>query len=359
MKALALVESPDHVCCRYRIRPFEAALAGLGWSLAVEGLARGPVARPAQLRGARRFDAVILQRKLPSAWEFEVLRRSSRRLVFDLDDAVFWRDSYHPRGQQSASRWARFSRLARRADAVIAGNDFLAGRALRAGAGEGAVHRIPTCVDPARYPIREHAPGAPVRLAWIGSSSTMRGIEGRRDLWDRIAREVPGIRMRVISDRAPDLGAMPVEFVPWSEATEAAALAECDAGVSWTPDDPWSRGKCGLKVLQYLAAGLPVVANPVGVHGEMVANGRSGFLVDSDDDWLVAVGRLADDADLRRRLGREARGAVERDFSADRWASRFAEVVTGRAVGSTPRPRLGPGDVRGACRPGPAGGSRR
>lgn len=359
MKALALVESPDHVCCRYRIRPFEAALSGLGWSLAVEGLARGPVARSAQLRGARRFDAVILQRKLLSAWDFEVLRASSRRLVFDLDDAVFWRDSYHPRGQQSASRWAQFCRIARRADAVIAGNDFLAARALLAGAGEGAVHRIPTCVDPARYPIREHATGTPVRLAWIGSSSTMRGIEGRRDLWDRIAREVPGVRMRVISDRAPDLGGMPVEFVPWSEQTEAAALAECDAGVSWTPDDLWSRGKCGLKVLQYLAAGLPVVANPVGVHGEMVAHGRSGFLVGSDENWLDAVGQIAVDAELRRRMGRAARESVERAYSADRWASRFVEAVSGPAVGSTPRPHVGAGGGGVACRPGPVGGSHR
>jgi hypothetical protein len=359
MKALALVEAPDHVCCRYRIRPFQEALAVAGWSLAVEGLARGGIARARQLRGARRFDAAILQRKLLSGWEAEVLRRSSRRLVFDLDDAVFWRDSYHPRGQHSPSRWSRFAGIVRRADAVVAGNDFLAARALMAGARPASVLRIPTCIDPASYPTREHAPGEMVRLAWIGSSSTMRGIEGRRSLWDRIAREMPGVTMRVICDRAPDLGAMPVEFVPWSEATEAEALAGSDLGVAWMPDDLWSRGKCGLKVIQYLAAGLPVVANPVGVHAEMVSHERSGFLAGSDDQWLDAVSKLAVDADLRRRMGRAARSRVDREFSVDRWASRFVEAVTGAVQSPSARPHVGVAEGGGASRSGPVEGPRR
>ena len=329
MKALALVDSPEHVCCRYRIRPFQEALGSAGWSLTIEGLARGFPDRPKQLRAARQFDAVILQRKLLSGWEFEVLRQSCRRLAFDLDDAVFWRDSYHAKGPHDPVRWGRFRRIARRADAVITGNDFLTARALLAGASPETVRQIPTCVDPSVYPTRRHESGSTVRLVWIGSSSTLKGLEQRRGLWDRIGREVPGVALRIICDRRPELGALPIEFVPWSEATEAEALADCDIGVAWMPDDLWSRGKCGLKVLQYLAAGLPVVANPVGVHGELIDHGLSGFLADSDDQWLDAVSRLANDAELRNRLGRSAREEVVRAYSVDRWASNFVEAVSG------------------------------
>ena len=100
---------------------------------------------------------------------------------------------------------------------------------------------------------------------------------------------------------------MPVVAVPWTEATEADVLAAGDVGISWVPDDLWSRGKCGLKVLQYQAAGLPVLANPVGVHPEMIAPGVSGFLAATADDWVEAVRALADDPPLRHRMG--ARGA--------------------------------------------------
>lgn len=340
MNALALVEASDHVCCRYRVRAFERALDAIGWSLKIEALARGPITRPRQLQVARRFDTVLLQRKLLNIGEFRILRRASRRLIFDLDDAVFLRDSFHPKGITSPVRFARFARIVRNVDAVIAGNDFLAARAVMAGASPEVVYRIPTCVEPGRYPARSLDRTGQLRLVWIGSSSTLRGLEERFDLWDRIGREVPGVTMRVICDRKPDFGALNVEFVRWSEATEGEALAGCDVGIAWTPDDLWSRGKCGLKVLQYLAASLPVVANPVGVHGEMIAHGRSGMLADSDDRWIDAVSRLADDQDLRERMGREARRIVERDYAVDQWASGFVEVVTGSSRGSPTRPHF-------------------
>ncbi len=133
----------------------------------------------------------------------------------------------------------------------------------------------------------------------------------------------------MICDRAPDLGAMPVVAVPWSEATEAADLAAGDVGVSWVPDDLWSRGKCGLKVLQYMAAGLPVITNPVGVHAEMVAPGVSGFLAATADEWVAAALALAGGPRLRRRMGRAARTAVESGYSVSAWSGAFVATVAG------------------------------
>src|SRR5207253_3934259 len=117
--------------------------------------------------------------------------------------------------------------------------------------------------------------------------------------------------LKLICDRFLSLRHLPVVRCRWSQAGETAALADADIGISWVPDDLWSRGKCGLKVLQYMAAGLPVVANPVGVQAELVRHGENGFLARTPDEWAEAVGRLAHDPELRRRMGQAGRRLVE------------------------------------------------
>lgn len=330
MKSLALVEAPDHVCCRYRIRAFEPSLVAAGGSLTIEGLERGLIARLVQFRRATRFESVILQRKLLPGWQFDELRRRSRRLIFDFDDAVLFRDSYDGRGPHCRKRAARFARTVRGVDAVIAGNRFLADCALRAGAVAERVHVLPTCIATDGYrpaTADSVSDGDGLDLIWIGSSSTVQGLERRKDLWSRLAVEVPGIRLRLVCDRFPDLTPMPVVAIPWSEATEIEAIASGDVGISWIPDDLWSRGKCGLKVLQYQAAGLPVVANPIGVHPEMIEPGVSGSLATTADEWVEAIKALANDPDTRRRMGRAARASVVSRYSVEVWTPAFLSAI--------------------------------
>jgi Glycosyl transferases group 1 len=218
------------------------------------------------------------------------------------------------------------------ADTVVAGNDFLADCALRSGARVEDVHVIPTCVDPRRYPVARHEPehpGGRADLVWIGSASTLRGLEQPRAIWSALAAAVPGLALRVICDRFPREFPIPVIPVHWSEAEEARQLAAGQIGISWLPDDLWSRGKCGLKVLQYQAAGLPVVANPVGSHVEMIRPGVSGFLAGDPAEWIEAVQRLATDHTLRRRMGAAARLGVETDYSVSAWSETFVQSMTG------------------------------
>jgi glycosyltransferase involved in cell wall biosynthesis len=129
--------------------------------------------------------------------------------------------------------------------------------------------------------------------------------------------------------RPPDL---PVLEVPWSESTEGAAIASADIGISWIPDDPWSRGKCGLKVLQYMAAGLPVVTNPVGVHPEIVRHGETGFLVNTTDEWVDAIRLLSRDRDLRRRMGMAGRKVVEDRYSVAAGARLWLNLIDSTAT---------------------------
>ena len=201
---------------------------------------------------------------------------------------------------------------------------------------------IPTCVDPALYPEATSLPAGREEagccdLVWIGSSSTLQGLEQQQPLWDRLAREIPGLRMRVICDKFPGFKSLRVVPVPWSQVWEAQDLAAGHIGVSWLPDDRWSQGKCGLKVLQYQAARLPVVANPVGMHAEFIEPGLTGFLPRTGDQWVEAVRTLAADEQLRGRMGRTARERVQSGYSVAAWAEVFVA-----SVAVPEKPGLGP-----------------
>jgi glycosyltransferase involved in cell wall biosynthesis len=317
VRLAALVEGPDHVCCRYRLKAFAPSFSARGHSLDLHTLPRGWWNRFGIGRDCTTSDAVILQRKLLSRIEIGLLRSRARRLIFDFDDAVWLRDSYAPRGFESGRRLRRFSAIVSRCDAIAAGNAFLADQA-RQFSGGRPVAIIPTCVDPQRYPRAAHngAPGEAM-LVWIGSSSTLRGLEEIAPLLEAIGRANRGVKLKLICDRFMPLREMPVIAAQWSEAKEAVELTAADIGISWVPDDPWSRGKCGLKVLQYMVAGLPVVANPVGVQAEMIVDGETGFLARSERKWIEAIRTLASDPDLRRRMGAAGRQRVERSYSVE------------------------------------------
>jgi hypothetical protein len=142
-----------------------------------------------------------------------------------------------------------------------------------------------------------------------------------------IGRRLPGISLRIISDALPQISGVRLELRPWSSATETAEVAASDIGVSWLCDDLWGQGKCGLKVLQYMAAGLPVVANSVGVHRTMIDHGHSGFLVDTPEEWAEAVALLADNPSLRQSMGAAARHKVEKSYNVRRWGPKVAKLL--------------------------------
>jgi glycosyltransferase involved in cell wall biosynthesis len=307
---LALVESPEHVCCRYRISAFRPLLEPSGIALEAQTLPRRWWARLALYPRLRGRD-VILQRRLLPSWELAALRRQVRHLVFDFDDAVFLRDSFAPKGLHDPRRQRRFAATVRVCDAVVAGNDFLAVESQRF-ADASRVHVIPTCVDVRQCVARSaKVAEATVDLVWIGSSSTLQGLERVAPLLEELDRAVPNLRLKVICDRAPHFRYLSVIPCPWTGATEAAEIAGADIGISWIPDDLWSRGKCGLKVLQYMAAGLPVVANSVGVHRDMVRHGQTGLLASTPAQWVAAIRTLAENPKLRHEMGRAGRRRVE------------------------------------------------
>lgn len=322
MRIAGVVESETHVCCRYRAAAFRPALEAAGHRLELVALPKSPFARLTLFRKLKSFDAVVLQRRLLSVLELFALRRAATTLLFDIDDAVWLRDSYHRRGLIDPRRERRFARTVRAADLVVCGNDFLAENVRKRG---GTAVVIPTCVEPSTYPLAVHKTG-PLNLVWVGSSSTLKGLEQVRDTLAAVGHTVPGTRLTLVCDRFTKFDPLPVAEVVWTESTETATIAAADAGVSFIPADDWSRGKCGLKVLQYQAAGLPVIANRVGVHPRMVVPGETGLLADTPAEWVAAVKTLADPA-LRAKLGAEGRRRVEREYSVAAGGAAWVEVI--------------------------------
>ncbi len=339
MRIIALVKSKDHVCCRYRIAAFRSGWEAQGHEVEVRPWSHGWLLGRLLPGAGGPVDVLIVQRKLFSNWQWALLRKTARRIIFDFDDAIYLHSSYHPAGIACHKRFQQFRRIVQTADAVIAGNEVLRDQAC-ALTDPAKVQLIPTCVDVARYPISQHDAIGNVRLAWIGSSSTMRGLDRARDILEEIGKFVRGVELRIICDRSLKLTNLRVDFRDWSETAESADLAEADIGISWLPNDDWSVGKCGLKVLQYMAAGLPVVANPVGLQARLVQTGETGYLVNTAAEWVAAVRRLAGDPALRRRMGEAGRRRVEAEYDIDCGTARWQNVLRSICDINTPRMEL-------------------
>jgi len=142
----------------------------------------------------------------------------------------------------------------------------------------------------------------------------------------RLRDRHPGLRLVVIgagSERFADM----IEAVPWTLAGEVEALSRIDIGLAPLPDSDWSRGKCGLKLLQYLALEKPVVASAVGVHPEMIESGVHGLLADGENAWFDALDRLIGDPSLRAAMGQQGRARVEERYSVRAIAPRLIDAL--------------------------------
>lgn len=150
----------------------------------------------------------------------------------------------------------------------------------------------------------------PLRIVWIGFLHTMKYLALLRDPLIRLSDKVK-FKFRVIAGSSFYIPGVDTEFVLWSEETEAASIQACDIGVMPLIDSGWERGKCGYKLIQYMACGLPVVASAVGANCEIVCDGENGFLVGSENEWADALSKLLSDVTLCQQMGKEGRKQVE------------------------------------------------
>lgn len=298
-------------------------------SVSIPDVARSYWRRLRTVRAMDRFDVVWLEKEvwpwLPDWLELPLLGGSAR-LVVDYDDAVFHRYDAHRSPLVRALLGKKIDAVMHRADLVTAGNEYLAERA-RAAASR-RIEWLPTVVDLQRYPAPAPAPEEEkvVTVGWIGSPSTADYLRDITAVLEPM-QSAGLLRCVAIGARPDQVAGTPFQALEWHEDTEVAQLRRFDIGIMPLPDAQWERGKCGYKLIQYMACGLPVVASPVGVNADIVEQGKNGFLASDPGQWQEAIRTLVMDAGLRRRMGDEGRRRVEQTYCVQAQAGRLVEML--------------------------------
>jgi glycosyltransferase involved in cell wall biosynthesis len=357
MRVLALAPHPRDTSPgqRYRIEQWEPHLEALGVSIEYSTFSPPELSEILHRRGrfavklaamaaaylrqlrvvtkASRFDLVYIFREaalVGPAFLESIAGLSGAPIVFDFDDAVFLRYRSPSNGYLSYLKFpGKTKRLCRGAREVMAGNDYLAEWASRHNA---RVSVVPTTIDTDRYrpELRARRHELPT-VGWTGSHSTRAHLSLAVPALAKLAARRP-FRLVVIGADAPEIEGAVIESRPWRSSTEVFDLADLDVGIMPLPDDPWSRGKCGCKAIQYMGLGIPAVVSPVGANTRIVTHGKNGFLARDEGEWVSLLEALLKDEDLRGRLGREGRRTVEERYSAKVIASQVHDVFR-RAAG--------------------------
>jgi len=296
----------------------------------------GALSRFASVLAARNFDAVFMQRLVvPHVYPFpeiavcRMARLMGKRMIFDFDDAIFSTSPHRKRTlAEKLTDRDRVARVIARCDAVIAGNSYLAAYAREYNAN---VTVIPTAIGLHKYPLkqfRDENPGEPCVIGWIGMPGSLPYLNQLKPVFQTLAAR-HRILIRIVGGLGFHCPGVEVEHLPWSLRDETNLILSFDIGVMPLADSEEARGKCGLKLLQYMAAGLPAVASPISANRDIVTDGINGYLAGSRDEWIIKLGRLIESPGLRRELGLQGRETVERHYSLQANLPRLAVVIKG------------------------------
>ncbi len=314
---VVITSDPEGPVVRRRVLAFRPHLARAGIAIEVAPWPKvWPLRKETLAKAEKAGNALVLSRLLRVA-DVARVRERVRRLLFDFDDALPFRDTARGAGA-SATREDRFRAIVEAADAVSAGNAYLALLAKLAGA---TATCLPTVVDVTDGPPAPEPPEPPAVLGWIGSRATLPYLAAKTLPLAAVVAMGKTYRLRVIADAFPSMPpGIPVDEVPWDEKTEDQAIDGMHVGLAPLPDDPWTRGKCGLKVVQMLARGRPVVASAVSVQTEQVRHGVTGYLAKDDPEFVEAILALLRDPAKRRTMGLAAKEDARARWSVAAWA---------------------------------------
>ena len=234
------------------------------------------------------------------------------KTILEFDDAIYL-TFLHDRKLRSLLKQVR---------RVIVGNRYLAEFARHF---SEKVSIVPTVIDTDKYPAHPKPREKRTVIGWIGLPVNLPNLDIVGQALSKLAEEFP-IELRVVSSIPHVLPHVPCSFVPWSLEGESRSLHDFDIGIMPLPDNEWSRGKCGAKLLQYMAAGRPTVGTPVGVNADIIRDGETGFWATTPNDWYRALRKLVADPEQAAAMGRAGREKVERDYSLKVWGPRLMKI---------------------------------
>ncbi|HEX4639644.1 MAG TPA: sulfotransferase domain-containing protein [Chthoniobacterales bacterium] len=336
MRILCVVEHGNAPSTRLRLRDCVDYYAELGVETTILPTRRSSLSERLRiLKEAPRHDVVVLFKTIGfNEFELGLLQRANRRIIFDFDDAVMFREQKHRRPLRGKD-FKKFLRTVQHCLAVVAGNDFLASFAEAAGC---RAIVLPTSVDLRRYHPKKNFDTPGLTIGWVGLSDGLPYLRHIQPALQRLSEMFPGLKLKVVSDKPLQLDRVHVENEPWRMESEQATLAGFDIGIMPLWDSVWTRGKCGYKILQYMGVGTAVVASDVGVNNQIIAHGENGFLTKTQEDWIDALGRLIRDAALRKTFGLRGRELIEQRYSLESFARDYVRLLSeiARIPGESP-----------------------
>ena len=270
---------------------------------------------------ASAFDVVFLHKKRLSLLERFFLRKNAKKIIYDFDDAVMF-DPANPQ-KPHGKKFKKFAATVKMADKIIAGNSYLADFAKKI---NNNTVVLPTGLDISEYEVEKNRLDGKIRLVWIGTGSNLIYLKQISETLEQIGSGYKEVVLRIICNEFFDLANMPVEKIQWSLENQVRNLVNSDIGLAPLPDDNFTKGKCGFKILQYAAASLPVVASPVGVNAELVRDGINGFIAENSQQWSDGIRRLIESPELRRKMGQAAK-KTSKDYDVSILGRKFIDII--------------------------------
>jgi glycosyltransferase involved in cell wall biosynthesis len=262
----------------------------------------------------------------PPFFEWWLAKVLGKKLIYDFDDAIWIANV------TESNKIARFVKcfwkvkwICKWSYKVSAGNHFLADYARQFN--DNVVYN-PTCVDTEnRYNLIVDQQQSPLTIGWTGSHSTLQFLADALPVLKEFEKK-HHFRFLVICDQKPNFDLKNMEFIPWNKETEIQDLSKINIGIMPLKSDAWSEGKCGFKIIQYLALGIPAVASPVGVNKEIIEHGQNGYVCATDKEWIEYLTELLENEEKRIFFGKKGREKIVREFSIASNASTFLSLFS-------------------------------
>lgn len=275
------------------------------------------------------YDRVVIEKEifpfLPALAEW-MLKLLGIQYIVDYDDAIF-----HNYDQSSNPIIKKFlgnkiANVMRFSGTVVAGNQYLADRAKKAGARK--VEIIPTVIDLERYPLKIREESEKFVIGWIGTKTTFEKHLLPHRHWILKLQEEEAVEFHIVGITDDINLGKKVKYIPWTEETEVEHIRQFDVGIMPLQDSLWEKGKCSYKIIQYFACGIPALASPVGMNKEVIVEGENGFLVQTEEEWLEKIKYLKTHKEERNRMGQKGRQEVEETFSLQATSKKWVEILT-------------------------------
>ena len=321
---------------------FEVDVSPLFSEKYLENLYAGKSTRNESLKGyfrrffklfeLKKYNKVVIEKELfpyVPAFAEQILKIFGIKYFVDYDDAVFHNYDLSTNPIIRFFFKKKIDQVMKNAELVIAGNSYLAERAKKAGAKN--IEIIPTVIDLERYSVKNEANNSEkFIIGWIGTKSTFEKHLLPCKNWMLKAQEDLGVEFHIVGITEDQNLGNRVSYFPWSEESEVERIKEFDLGIMPLKDSQWEKGKCAYKLIQYAACGIPGLASNVGMNDEVTKDGKTGFLANSENEFLEKIEKLKDDRDLRIRLGQNARKLVEKKYCIQVTAERWIKILNGK-----------------------------